>query len=64
MADEKTKYQVLSPLKHSGKLYMPADGKTVSVSLTSEEADQLKALGVVGDMPAKSEKTTDTKDTK
>lgn len=60
MADDKTPekktYAVLSPLKHDGKLYEPAEGKVVKVSLIDEEADALKALSVIGDVPAKAAK--------
>lgn len=56
MADEKKVYAVLSPLKHDGKLYMPAEGKTVKVLLTGEEAEQLAAMGIVGNLPAKADK--------
>ena len=53
---DKKNFAVLSPLKHDGKLYMPVEGKTVKVSLTGEEAEQLAAMGIVGDMPAKADK--------
>lgn len=66
MADDKTQekkaYAVLSPLKHDGKLYVPAEGKVVKVSLTDEEADALKALGVVGEAPAKTAKADNAGD--
>ncbi|MCA0338476.1 MAG: hypothetical protein LCH99_01935 [Proteobacteria bacterium] len=66
MADDKTPekkaYAVLSPLKHDGKFYEPAEGKVVKVSLTDEEADALKALGIIGEVPAKAAKSDNTGD--
>ena len=62
MPDEKqvakTAYTVLSPLKHDGKLYEPVEGKIVKVALTDDEADVLKELGILGDVPAKAEKAS------
>lgn len=57
MAEEKTFYQVLSPLKHDGKMYVPVPSKTVKVELTKDEADVLKGIGVVIAMPANTNKT-------
>lgn len=53
MADEikKGPFAVLSPLRHDGKHYQPVEGKVVKVQLTDEEAEALKELGVVGDVP-------------
>jgi hypothetical protein len=66
MADDKTPekkaYAVLSPLKHDGKFYAPVEGKVVKVSLTDEEADALKALGVVDEAPAKAAKSDNAGD--
>lgn len=52
MADNKTTYQVLSPLKHDGMLYMPAEGKIVKVALSDEEADTLLTMNIIGELPA------------
>lgn len=52
MAEEKKSYPVLSPVKHDGKLYAPAEGKVVTVALSDDEAAALQALGVVGEASA------------
>jgi hypothetical protein len=56
MADEKSAYQVLSPLKVGEKRLDPVEGKIVKVDLTEDEAAELKALGVVGELPVKQSK--------
>jgi len=58
MADEKTTYQVISPLRHNGKLYTPVEGNVVEVSLTEDEATALLTMKIVGPMPAKAEEQT------
>lgn len=58
MSQDKSSYAVLAPLKLGGKRLDPIEGKVVLVELTEDEAAELKALGVVGDAPAKPEKVT------
>ncbi len=53
MSTEKNRYAVLAPLKVGDKRIDPVEGKVVTVELTDEEAEELKALGVVGDAPVK-----------
>jgi hypothetical protein len=50
MDDSKRSYTVLSPLKAGGTRYSPADPKRSTVELTEAEADELRPLGVIGDM--------------
>lgn len=53
--DEMTAYAVLSPLKHNGEIYAPIEDEIVTVFLTDDEADVLKELGIVSDLPAEPE---------
>jgi hypothetical protein len=66
MTDEakpKSSYQVLAPLKVADKRLDPIEGKVIKVDLTDDEAAELKAAGVVGDLPAKPAKEkTETKE--
>lgn len=50
MAEGKKTYSVLSPLKAGGTRYSPADPKRSTVELTEAEADELRPLGVIGNM--------------
>lgn len=50
MAEGKKTYAVLSPLKVGGTRYSPADPKRSTVDLSEAEADELRPLGVIGDM--------------
>ncbi|QCI65634.1 hypothetical protein [Phreatobacter stygius] len=54
----KLTYPVLSPLRHDGKLYSPDDAKANAVALSEEEAEGLRAIGVLGD-PTKIEAPAD-----
>lgn len=51
--EPKRAYAVLRPVKHDGKLHLPATDGSVQVKLTEAEAAELKALGAVGDPPPK-----------
>lgn len=50
MAESRKPYSVLTPLKVGGTLFSPADPKRSTVELTDAEADELRPLGVIGDM--------------
>lgn len=48
MEPEKKLYPVLSPLRHNGGHYAPAEDEIVAVLLDETEAEELARLGVVG----------------